>query len=144
MNRCQQPDGLLDTLRTPIDGRVLTATDDGYDEARTPHFPVRIGTPLAVVRPKHVDDVAATVDIARLSGVPLFVRSGGHSGAAHSTGDGILLDLGSLTQLEIDVANRTAWAETGLTAGAVARALAPHGLAIGFGDTGSVGIGGSP
>jgi hypothetical protein len=70
------------------------------------------------------------------------VRSGGHHAAAHSTGDGLLLDLGSLTDLDIDVTGRTAWAQTGLTAAAVTGALAPHGLAVGFGDTGTVGIGG--
>ena len=135
-------EALLEALRTHIDGQVLTAGDAGYDAARTPHFPARVGTPVAVVRPKHSGDVAATVDIARRERCPLFVRNGGHSAASHSTGDGILLDLSSLTGIEIDVPGRTAWAETGLTTGAVARALAPHGLAIGFGDTGSVGIGG--
>ena len=53
-----------------------------------------------------------------------------------------MLDLGSLTDLDIDLDSRSAWAGTGLTAGEVAHALEPHGLAIGFGDTGSVGIGG--
>jgi FAD/FMN-containing dehydrogenase len=37
---------------------------------------------------------------------------------------------------------RTAWAETGLTAGEYSTAAGAHGLATGFGDTGSVGIGG--
>jgi FAD/FMN-containing dehydrogenase len=37
---------------------------------------------------------------------------------------------------------RTAWAETGLTTAEVTAATAEHGLAIGLGDTGSVGIGG--
>jgi hypothetical protein len=82
------------------------------------------------------------VDVARRSGLPLFVRSGAHHGAAHSTGDGLLLDLRSLNDIDIDAVGRTAWADTGLTAGEVAWALAPHGLAVGFGDTGTVGIGG--
>src|SRR5207244_5477871 len=37
---------------------------------------------------------------------------------------------------------RTAWAETGLTAAEYTTAADKHGLATGFGDTGSVGIGG--
>ena len=37
---------------------------------------------------------------------------------------------------------RTAWAETGLTAGEYTTAAGAYGLATGFGDTGSVGIGG--
>jgi FAD/FMN-containing dehydrogenase len=133
---------LVNTLRASIEGQVLVAGDKGYDRARTPVFPIRTGTPLAVVRPKHADDVAATVDTARRTRCPLFVRGGGHHAAAHSTGDGLILDLGSLGDLDIDVIGRTAWAQTGLTAGAVTGALAPHGLAVGFGDTGTVGIGG--
>ena len=39
-------------------------------------------------------------------------------------------------------AGRTAWAGAGLTAGAFTVAAGEHGLATGFGDTGSVGIGG--
>jgi FAD/FMN-containing dehydrogenase len=53
-----------------------------------------------------------------------------------------VLDLGALRRLELDPATRTAWAETGLTAGEYTTAAAEHGLATGFGDTGSVGIGG--
>jgi hypothetical protein len=44
--------------------------------------------------------------------------------------------------LEIDIEDRTAWVETGMTAGEYTSAVSAHGLAIGFGDTGSVGIGG--
>jgi FAD/FMN-containing dehydrogenase len=40
------------------------------------------------------------------------------------------------------VDGRTAWAQTGLTAGEYTTAAHAHGLATGFGDTGSVGIGG--
>jgi FAD/FMN-containing dehydrogenase len=49
---------------------------------------------------------------------------------------------GKMKNLEIDVEGRTAWAETGLTAGEYTAAAAAHGLATGFGDTRAVGIGG--
>jgi FAD/FMN-containing dehydrogenase len=44
--------------------------------------------------------------------------------------------------LDLDLQERTAWAQTGLTAGAYTAAAGACGLATGFGDTGSVGIGG--
>jgi FAD/FMN-containing dehydrogenase len=53
-----------------------------------------------------------------------------------------VLDLGALRALGIDAEARTAWAEPGLTAGAYTTAAAERGLATGFGDTASVGIGG--
>ena len=73
----------------------------------------------------------------------LAVRSGGHSGLGHGvTEGGIVIDLRDMKAIEIDPEARTAWAEAGLTAREVTEAAAAHGLAIGFGDTGSVGIGG--
>ena len=81
--------------------------------------------------------------LARETGLPLAVRSGGHSGAGHSVvDDGIVLDLRDLNELDIDVDGRTAWAGAGLTAAEYTTAAAEHGLATGFGDTGSVGLGG--
>ena len=75
--------------------------------------------------------------------LPLAVRSGGHSLARHSvTEGGIVLDLRDMRALEIDAQQRIASAETGLTAGEYTTAAGAHGLATGFGDTGSVGIGG--
>jgi FAD/FMN-containing dehydrogenase len=55
---------------------------------------------------------------------------------------GIVIDLADMRALEIDAEARTAWAQTGLTAVEFTTAAAEHGLGIGFGDTGSVGIGG--
>jgi FAD/FMN-containing dehydrogenase len=53
-----------------------------------------------------------------------------------------VVDLSDMKALDIDVEGRTAWAQTGLTAAEFTNATAAHGLGIGFGDTGSVGIGG--
>ena len=130
-------------VRASVKGRVIAPGDDGYDEARV----VMLGgidcQPAVIVRVAGDADVAAVIRLARETGLELAVRSGGHSGAAHSTvDDGIVLDLRDMKSLDIDVAARTAWAETGLTAAEVAAAAGAHGLAIGFGDTGSVGIGG--
>ncbi|MGH2392106.1 MAG: FAD-binding oxidoreductase, partial [Candidatus Limnocylindria bacterium] len=99
--------------------------------------------PGVIVRVANTADVSRVVALARETGLELAVRSGGHSGAGHSATDGgIVLDVRDMKGLDIDVDGRTAWAETGLTAADVTAALASHGLAIGFGDTGSVGIGG--
>ena len=83
------------------------------------------------------------ISIARDSGSELAVRSGGHSNGGLCVSDGgIVLDLADMKDLQIDLERRTAWAETGLTAGEYATATGEHGLATGFGDAGSVGIGG--
>ncbi|MBI5666977.1 MAG: FAD-binding oxidoreductase [Chloroflexi bacterium] len=99
--------------------------------------------PAVIVRAADVADVVRVVTLAREAGVELAVRSGGHSAAGHSLVDGgLVLDLRDLKALDIDAEQRTAWAEAGLTAGEYTQAAGELGLATGFGDTGSVGIGG--
>jgi FAD/FMN-containing dehydrogenase len=130
-------------LRAVFDGRVVAPGDPGYDQARTVFYGGIDRRPAVIVRPTTPAEVASVVNLARDSGLELAVRSGGHSPAGHSVSDGgIVLDLAAMKALDIDVEARTAWAQTGLTAGEYTTAAAAHGLATGFGDTGSVGIGG--
>jgi FAD/FMN-containing dehydrogenase len=130
-------------LRALFNGRVIAPEDTGYDQARTVFYGGLDRRPLAIVRAADAGDVCRVVLLARETGLELAVRSGGHSNAGHSvTEGGIVLDLSGMKALHIDVTGRTAWAETGLTASEYTNAVAAHGLATGFGDTGSVGIGG--
>src|ERR671910_1910900 len=126
-----------------VQGQLIRPKDDGYDEARTVFYGGFDRHPALIVRVADATDVSNVIALARESGLELAVRSGGHSVAGHSTTDGgIVLDLSEMKNLELDVERRTAWAQTGLTAGEYTAATAAHGLATGFGDTGSVGIGG--
>jgi FAD/FMN-containing dehydrogenase len=126
-----------------FDGRVITPVDPGYDQARKVFYGKWDRRPAAVVRPASAAGVARVVGLARDRGLELAVRSGGHSLAGHSASDGgIVLDLSAMTGLEVDRQGDSAWAQTGLTAGAYTKAVGADGLATGFGDTGSVGIGG--
>jgi FAD/FMN-containing dehydrogenase len=126
-----------------VQGQLIRPQDDGYDEARSVFYGGFDRHPGLIVRVADATDVSRVVALARESGLELAVRSGGHSVAGHSTTDGgIVLDLSEMKGLEIDLERRTAWAQTGLTAGEYTAAVGAHGLATGFGDTGSVGIGG--
>jgi FAD/FMN-containing dehydrogenase len=134
---------LIPRLRAAFDGRLIAPGDAGYDRVRTVFYGDIDRRPAAIVRAADASDVARVVSLARETGLELAVRSGGHSPAGHSVSDGgIVLDLRDLRALDIDVQQRTAWVEAGLTAGEYTTAAGAHGLATGFGDTGSVGIGG--
>jgi FAD/FMN-containing dehydrogenase len=133
----------LAALRGAVRGRVIGPGDAGYDQARAVFVGGIDRRPAVIVRVKDAADVARVITLARETGLELAVRSGGHSSAGHSvTEGGIVLDLADMRALEIDVVGRTAWAEAGLTAVEYSTAAAAHALATGFGDTGSVGIGG--
>ena len=130
-------------LRSDFRGAVIGPEDADYDRARTVFYGGVDRRPAIIIRPVDAEEVAHIVSLARETGMELAVRSGGHSTAGHSVSEGgIVLDLSAMKDLQIDKKARTAWAETGLTAGEVTTAAAAHGLAVGFGDTGSVGIGG--
>jgi FAD/FMN-containing dehydrogenase len=130
-------------LRAELAGPVIGPGDPGYDAARHVFLRSVDCSPAAIVRPVDAGEVGRVVSLARETGLELAVRGGGHSHAGHGTSDGgIVLDLGALATLEVDAGGRVAYAAGGLTAGKVTAAAAPHGLAAGFGDTPSVGIGG--
>ncbi|MCI0686346.1 MAG: FAD-binding oxidoreductase, partial [Sporichthyaceae bacterium] len=134
---------MIDQLRKAVNGAVITPEDPTYDKVRTVVPGDVDGHPAAIVRVTDSDDVARVVDIARYAGAELAVRSGGHSGPGHGTTDGgIVIDLRDLNRIEFDLDARTAWADGGVTAADYTNAAGEHGLATGFGDTGSVGVSG--
>ena len=126
-----------------IRGRIITPDDPGYDQARTVFYGGIDKRPSAIVRVSNAEDIRRVVALARQEGCELAVRSGGHSVVGHSTTEGgVVIDLRGMSKIDVDPRARTAWVETGATALQVTQALAEHGLAIGFGDSGSVGVGG--
>lgn len=134
----------VSALRTRFAGQVIAPGDTDYDAARALFYGGNDDLrPAVVIRPADPTEVAGVVTLARETGLPLAVRCGGHNPAGlGSVHDGIVLDLRQLRAIAIDVDERTVWAQAGLTAGDVTKAVAEHGLAIGFGDAGTVGIGG--
>ncbi len=133
----------IDDLRAELSGQLITLDDPGYDDARTVFFKGVDRHPLAVARVADAEDVARVVSFAREGGLELAVRSGGHSRAGHGTSEGgIVIDLSGMKRLEVDGDGRTAWVETGITAGEYTATTGERDLATGLGDTGSVGIGG--
>ena len=132
---------LIRDLGKALKGAVIASHDPSYDAIRVIFSGAIDRRPAVIVRPTSVADVSTVIRLVRTSGVALAVRSGGHS--IHGTTDGgIVLDLRDMKSLTVNVDSRTAWADTGLTAGEYARAVGAHGLATSFGDSGSVGIGG--
>jgi FAD/FMN-containing dehydrogenase len=130
-------------LRAEFNGPVITPEDEEYHRARTVFYGGIDRRPAVILQAVDTADVARAVALARETGMELAIRSGGHSLAGHSVSNGgIVLDLRKMKAMKIDPKSRTVWAETGLTAGEFTVSAGAYGLATGFGDTGSVGIGG--
>ncbi|WP_307858513.1 FAD-binding oxidoreductase [Microbacterium flavescens] len=118
-------------------GTVVKPGDAEWDAARSFHSGV--GEPTIIVRPSSVDDVRAAVRYAASERLDVMVRGGGHSAWGAVPG-GVTLDLDALDDIRVDGA--LVHVGGGATWGAVAAALAEHGLAVSSGDTASVGVGG--
>lgn len=130
-------------LRDQLDGEVVAPEDSAYEEARHVFFKGYDRRPAAIVRPTSSQEVARAVTRARDDGLELAVRSGGHSRAGYGTSDGgLVIDLSAMKALDVDADAKTVWAEAGIRAGEFTTATGEAGLVTGFGDSGSVGIGG--
>ena len=133
----------LEAFARALRGTLIRPTDPAFEEDRQVWNVAMQGSPLAILRAADAGDVATAIGFARRSDIEIAIRSGGHSLAGHSSGDGVLvIDTRDLRGLHIDVERRVAWAGAGLTAGEYTAATAQHGLATPFGDTASVGLGG--
>jgi alkanesulfonate monooxygenase SsuD/methylene tetrahydromethanopterin reductase-like flavin-dependent oxidoreductase (luciferase family)/FAD/FMN-containing dehydrogenase len=131
-----------DAVPESLAGKVVEPGDAAYESVR--HSYSMKGSPALVIRAADVGDVREAVKFARTQAVPLSVRSGGHGISGRSTSDGgIVLDLSTMDKVEVlDRAARLIRVEPGARWGNVAKALAPHGLAMSSGDYGDVGVGG--
>ena len=92
----------LDSLRTGLDGELITPGSAAYDAARRPALArfhdVR---PAAVVSCASVRDVTRTLAFARHTGTHVVPRAGGHCFAGRSSTTGLVLDLSRLNTITV-------------------------------------------
>jgi FAD/FMN-containing dehydrogenase/Fe-S oxidoreductase len=89
--------------------------------------------PSVVVFPRHVDEAAAALDVARRAGVPVTSRGAGTSIAGNAVGSGVVLDFSKHLNrvLSVDPEARTAVAEPGAILDDITAAAKGHGLRFG-------------
>ncbi len=86
--------------------------------------------PLGVVLPRTLDDVEATMAVAREEGVPVLPRGAGTSQCGQTVGRAVVVDTSRYLNrvLDIDRENRTATVEPGIVLDQLNRRLRPTGL----------------
>ncbi|MBL0888457.1 FAD-binding oxidoreductase [Myceligenerans indicum] len=137
------PHPSLSALADAFGDRLLTSVSPELPALAATVFDGDPRVPAALARPRTTAEVSDAVRAARDAGLPYTVRSGGHSYARSSVLDGgLVLDLRLMDGIRVDRDTRIGHAQGGATAGAYTGAAGEHGLATGFGDTGSVGIAG--
>jgi FAD/FMN-containing dehydrogenase len=133
----------LNTLRGSFAGTVLTPADGGYESARALFNSAIETRPAAIAQCESADDVREALAFARRNGLPVAVRSGGHSVAGASlVADGLVLDLRKLNAVSVSPDARSIVVGGGCDWGTLDRATQPYGVATTGGRVSTTGVGG--
>jgi len=131
----------LEQLRGEFRGEIVEPADDGYDELRGVFNGMFDKRPRVILRPAGAADVIRGIGLARTSGLPLAVRSGGHSVAGFSSVDGgIVLDLRLLKSVRVDPHGKTVRVQGGVNWGELDHETQAFGLAVTGGRVTTTGV----
>jgi FAD/FMN-containing dehydrogenase len=137
--------GRIDTgsLAAAITGDVLVPGDDGYDTTRAVWNGMVDRRPAVIVRCASTHDVVAAIAFGREHGLELSTRGGGHNVAGRAVvDDGLMIDLGPMTEVRVDPDARRAHVQPGARWGDVDQATQAHGLATPGGTVSVTGVAG--
>ncbi|PRY67196.1 FAD/FMN-containing dehydrogenase [Glaciihabitans tibetensis] len=99
--------------------------------------------PALIIRCAGVADVMAAVKFARVTGLPVAVRSGGHSFSGLSVADNaVVIDLSLMKGVSIDPGTRIARVQAGVLLGELDRETQAFGLAVPSGIVSHTGVAG--
>lgn len=133
----------IEELKKQVRGEVLQPSDAVYDEARSIFNAMIDRRPGAIVLCSGTADAAPCVRFAREHDLPLSIRGGGHNVAGNSVCDGgLMLHMGKLNGVRVDVKNRTAAAQPGVTLGDYDRATNSLDLVTPMGVVSRTGVAG--
>ena len=105
---------IIDTLTKTVRGRVITASDADYEEARRVYNGMIDKRPLVIVRAVDDADVMAAVRFARENDKLLSIRGGGHSVPGFGTNDdGVVIDLSRMRGIRVDPRTKRARVQGG-------------------------------
>ena len=116
-------------------GQVVGPSDAAYHEHRKLWNGSFDKHPAVIVRCAGVSDVIAGVKFGRESGLPVAVRSGGHSFPGLSVADdAVVIDLSLMKGVRVDPDKRTARVQAGVLLGDLDRETQAFGLAVPSGN----------
>jgi FAD/FMN-containing dehydrogenase len=133
----------LRELNAAFMGELVAPGDRGYDEHRKVWNGSIDRRPAAIARCTSASDVIAALRLARVTGLPVAVRSGGHSFPGSSVCDGgVVIDLRPMSQIRVDPEARTVTAEAGVLLGELDQATQAFDLAVPAGIVTHTGLAG--
>jgi FAD/FMN-containing dehydrogenase len=133
----------IDELRGSLRGQLLTASEEGYEQARRVWNGAFDRRPALIVRCAGASDVVQAVNFGRTQDLLIAVRAGGHSLSGQSVCDGgLMIDLSLMRGVRVDPVARTARVESGALLGDLDRESQAFGLATPAGRISHTGVAG--
>ncbi|QSG11524.1 FAD/FMN-containing dehydrogenase fused to Heterodisulfide reductase, subunit B [Halapricum desulfuricans] len=134
----------VETFDERLDGDLILPDHDAYDDARDVWNGLVDKHPAVIVRVRHAEDVAASLEFADRYDFDLSIRGNAHHQAGSAlVEDGLVVDLADLTAVDVDSGARRVTVGAGATAGAALERTLEHGLAFPTGSASVVGLSGS-
>jgi FAD/FMN-containing dehydrogenase len=126
-----------------IKGKVLTAGDAEYNNARKVWNGMIDRKPAFIAQCTKADDISECVRFAKKNNMIVSIKGGGHNVAGNAICDGgLMIDLSKMKEIKGDVANKTATAEPGVILREFDAATMAHGLATTGGTVSDTGLAG--
>ncbi|MFL5919315.1 MAG: FAD-binding oxidoreductase [Gaiellaceae bacterium] len=130
-------------LTAALRGQVVGRDDPTYDEHRKIWNGSIDRRPALIARCAGVADVMSAVKFARQHGLPVAVRSGGHSFPGHSVADDVfVIDTSLMKGVRVDPDARTARVQAGVLLGELDQETQAFGLAAPSGIVTHTGVAG--
>jgi FAD/FMN-containing dehydrogenase len=127
--RFQLEPAAVEGLQRNFHGELIERSHPAYGEHRRQWNGSIDRYPTVITRCADTADVCAAVRFARRLGMPLAVRSGGHSFPGLSVcDDGIVVDLHMMCEIHVDPEHSTARAQDGVLLGKLDAATQKYGL----------------
>jgi FAD/FMN-containing dehydrogenase len=133
----------LADLARSLRGELVAPDHPAYEEQRRVWNGSIDRRPALIARCRSADDVMTALTFGRRGGLPIAVRSGGHSFPGLSVADGaLLIDLRLMREVRVDLERRTVRVQAGVLLGELDQATQPHGLAVPAGIVTHTGVAG--
>ena len=133
----------LEELGSRVQGRLLVAGDQGWNDAVSIWNGMAARLPALVLQPASAHHVAAAVGFAREHGLLLSVKGGGHNIAGTSMAPGgLTLDMSGMRGVAVDSQAKLVHVGPGCLLADVDQATQAHGLATVLGFVSETGVAG--
>ena len=133
----------LNKFKAGFHGPLLTAKDEGYEQARQIWNGIFNRKPAIIARCVGTSDVISAVNFARDNQLLTAVKGGGHNSAGTGTCDGgLMIDLSLMRRVTVDGRKKTARVEGGALLSDVDKETHQQGLAVSSGIVSHTGVGG--